>query len=111
MYAVNRKLGPKSVMIFHMLVELAVFLLILLIFLVPYGISTQAMLFPYVTEFNAEMVKAVFYYPYYRLYGELFLEESEGMWKSANRIRVFADMTIAVQPMRNSANYIEVPMW
>ncbi|VDD84376.1 unnamed protein product [Mesocestoides corti] len=77
MYAVNRKLGPKSVMIFHMLVELAVFLLILLIFLVPYGISTQAMLFPYVTEFNAEMVKAVFYYPYYRLYGELFLEESE----------------------------------
>ncbi|VDD80292.1 unnamed protein product, partial [Mesocestoides corti] len=47
MYAVNRKLGPKSVMIFHMLVELAVFLLILLIFLVPYGISTQAVLFPY----------------------------------------------------------------
>lgn len=61
-----------------MLVELAMFLFILLIFLLPYGVSTQALLFPYMTEFNPEVLKNVFYYPYYRIYGELFLEQSEG---------------------------------
>ncbi|EUB57796.1 Transient receptor potential cation channel subfamily M member [Echinococcus granulosus] len=76
-YSVNRKLGPNSVMIFQMLVELSIFLFILLIFLLPYGVSTQALLFPYMTEFKPEILKNVFYYPYYRIYGELFLEQSE----------------------------------
>ncbi|KAL5104863.1 Transient receptor potential cation channel subfamily M member 1 [Taenia crassiceps] len=83
-YSVNRKLGPNSVMIFRMLVELAIFLFILLIFLLPYGVSTQALLFPYMTQFNPEVLKNVFYYPYYRMYGELFLEESEAQMEGCN---------------------------
>ena len=65
-------------MIFQMLLELAIFVFILLVFLIPYGVSTQALLYPYLTAFDAEVVKNIFYYPYYRLYGELFLEQSEG---------------------------------
>ncbi|VUZ43248.1 unnamed protein product, partial [Hymenolepis diminuta] len=37
------------------------------------------MLYPYVTSFNATILKDTFYYPYYRLYGELNLEEAEGI--------------------------------
>ncbi|KAL5964106.1 Transient receptor potential cation channel subfamily M member 1 [Taenia solium] len=83
-YSVNRKLGPNSVMIFQMLMELAIFLFVLLIFLLPYGVSTQALLFPYITEFDAEVLKNVFYYPYYRMYGELFLEQSEAQMEGCN---------------------------
>ncbi|VDK24417.1 unnamed protein product [Taenia asiatica] len=83
-YSVNRKLGPNSVMIFQMLMELAIFLFVLLIFLLPYGVATQALLFPYITQFDAEVLKNVFYYPYYRMYGELFLEQSEAQMEGCN---------------------------
>lgn len=79
MYAVDKRLGPQSVMIFRMLVELGLFFLILVVFLLPYGVASQAMLYPYVTSFDAEILKNTFYHPYYRLYGELNLEEAEGM--------------------------------
>lgn len=77
-YSVTRKLGSKIVTIRKMLWELASFLLILFIFMIPYGVASQAMLYPNAVKVNMEMVKNIFYYPYYRLYGELFLEEAEG---------------------------------
>ncbi|KAM7539367.1 hypothetical protein Aperf_G00000056009 [Anoplocephala perfoliata] len=79
MYAVDRRLGPQSVMIFKMLIELGLFLLILVTFLIPYGVATQAMLYPHLTTFNGEIAKNTFYFPYYRIYGELNLEEAEGV--------------------------------
>lgn len=79
MYAMSRRLGPQSLMIFQMLIELVLFMFILVTFLVPYGVATQAMLYPHVTTFNAEILKNAFYFPYYQIYGELNLEQAEGM--------------------------------
>ncbi|VDO03252.1 unnamed protein product [Rodentolepis nana] len=79
MYAVNRRLGPQAVMIFRMLIELGIFILVLIVFLLPYGVASQAMLYPNLTSFKPSILKDIFYYPYYRLYGELNLEQAEGI--------------------------------
>ncbi|VDM35051.1 unnamed protein product [Hydatigera taeniaeformis] len=86
-FSVNHKLGPNSVVIFKMLVELSIFLFILLIFLLPYGISTQALLYPYMTDFDPKVLTNIFYYPYYRIYGELFLEQSEAQVEGCDRAK------------------------
>ncbi len=84
MYSVNQKIGPKMSMIANMLWGLVIFLFILLVFLIPYGVASQAMLYPNTDDFNLEMLKNIIYYPYYRIYGELFLEESEGQRDGCN---------------------------
>ncbi|VDO05101.1 unnamed protein product [Rodentolepis nana] len=78
MYSMNRRLGPQSVMIFQMLVELSIFLLILMIFLIPYGIATQALRFPYLTEYDSSYLKNALHFAYYRLYDDVPMEVNEG---------------------------------
>ena len=50
------------------------FLSILFIFLISYGVASQALLYPDQT-FSAEAIKNIFYMPYFQVYGELFLED------------------------------------
>nr|CDS29597.1 transient receptor potential cation channel [Hymenolepis microstoma] len=76
-YSMNRRLGPQSVMIFQMLVELSIFLLILMIFLIPYGIATQALRFPYLTEYDSSYLKNALHFAYYRLYDDVPMEINE----------------------------------
>ncbi|RDD38223.1 Transient receptor potential cation channel trpm [Trichoplax sp. H2] len=75
MLSVRVNLGPKMAMIRHMVKDLISFIIILLVFLAAFGIATQAILYP-VAELSSTVIKNIFYVPYYRIYGELFLEEA-----------------------------------
>ncbi|CAL8076438.1 unnamed protein product [Calicophoron daubneyi] len=74
LFVIHPRLGPKLVMIERMIRELVVFLLILVIILVAYGVAAQSLLFPNRKELDWKAVRDVFYYPYWNLFGELLLE-------------------------------------
>ena len=57
---------------FFKLKPLLVFLIIGVVFLLGVGVSTQALMFPDVTEFDYELVKNVFYPPYFVIGGEYY---------------------------------------
>nr|CAH8850050.1 unnamed protein product [Trichobilharzia regenti] len=82
LYSHHPRLGPKLVMIHSMLVELLMFLFILVIVLVGYGVSQQVLLYPYRSHFTWTVVRDVFVFPYWNLFGELMLDyafaEKEG---------------------------------
>ena len=52
------------------------FIMVLLVFLLAYGVSSQGLLYN-VRNPDWTILKDVFYFPYWQLYGELFLEELE----------------------------------
>ncbi|KAK3094835.1 hypothetical protein FSP39_006870 [Pinctada imbricata] len=76
LYTTNSSLGPKLVMIKKMIDELRMFLLVLVVFLLAYGVAAQALMFTE-REPSWQILKDVIYYPYWQLYGELFFEEIE----------------------------------
>ncbi len=59
------------------MIDLGFFLIILVVFIIAYGIASQAILYPN-SDFNWSLVRDVFRKPYWQMYGELFLEEIEG---------------------------------
>ncbi|KAK6185074.1 hypothetical protein SNE40_007394 [Patella caerulea] len=73
-YIANRSLGPKLFMILKMFEELVMFCFVLFVFLLAYGVASQGLLFKARHSSNFNIVDIV-YYPYWQLYGELFLEE------------------------------------
>ncbi|XP_052073400.1 transient receptor potential cation channel subfamily M member-like 2 isoform X4 [Mytilus californianus] len=75
-YTVNSRLGPKMVMIKKMMLELVMFILVLTIFLVAYGVASQGLMhLQRISDWK--IFRDVIYYPYWQFYGELFLEEIE----------------------------------
>ncbi|KAL3836753.1 hypothetical protein ACJMK2_022170 [Sinanodonta woodiana] len=76
-FSVHRELGPKLVMIMHMVYNLAYFIMILLVFIVAYGIASYAILYPH-TEPSLATLTDIFRRPYWNIYGELMLEKIEG---------------------------------
>ncbi|PAA88976.1 hypothetical protein BOX15_Mlig008865g1, partial [Macrostomum lignano] len=76
LYYVNSYLGPKLVMINKMVKELLFYLSILLIPLLTYGVAAQALLYPN-RQFLAEVFKDIVYYPYWQMYGQLYIEVAE----------------------------------
>ena len=52
---------------------------IMLVFLLGYGVAIQAILYP-IREPYWMIFRDIVYYPYWQIYGELFLEEIAGMW-------------------------------
>ncbi|RDD38222.1 Transient receptor potential cation channel subfamily M member 3 [Trichoplax sp. H2] len=75
MLSIRVNLGPKMAMIRHMVRDLISFIIILFVFLTAFGIATQAILYP-IDVWDGNVVKNIFYVPYYRIYGELFLDEN-----------------------------------
>ncbi|XP_070549238.1 transient receptor potential cation channel subfamily M member-like 2 isoform X2 [Ptychodera flava] len=74
---VLKEVGPKTIMIFKMMKDLAYFLFILILFLVGFGVAVEAILYPNMDpHFN--LIARALYKPFWYLYGELFLEEIEG---------------------------------
>ena len=73
-YDVHRLLGPLAISIALMMKDLSQFLLILAVFLVPYGVTTTALLYPNEVRFS-EAMQGIFFKPILTLYGELFLSE------------------------------------
>jgi len=67
LYAVNRDLGPKLLILAAMMTDMFVFLMLFLVFMFAYGVSTAALLYP-----NAQLpwrtaVNAIVYRPYFQV--------------------------------------------
>ncbi|XP_070581223.1 transient receptor potential cation channel subfamily M member 5-like [Ptychodera flava] len=75
---VQKDIGPKIIMISKMLRDLVYFIVILVIFILSFGIANEALLYPNMQRNPLVIFKSV-YKPYWQLYGELFLEEIEGL--------------------------------
>jgi len=62
--------------------DLKQFVIILLVFLVAYGISLEAIMFPgpgqYARNDTWKSIQGVLELPYWQMYGELFLDEIKG---------------------------------
>lgn len=72
-FSVSKHLGPYVVMIGRMTVDMLYFLLIMVIFLLAYGVAQQAILYP--NEIASwSTVSGVFFRPYFQVYGELFFD-------------------------------------
>ena len=57
-----------------MLGDIGIFLLLLFVFLIPLGIASNALLFPYRDPDYFTFVSS-FFRPYFQTYGELYLDE------------------------------------
>ena len=55
------------------------FVMVLLVFLLAYGVASQGLLY-HLRSPSWTILKDVLYYPYWQLYGEIFLEELESMY-------------------------------
>ena len=61
---------------FQML-DLSYFVIILFVFIVGYGVASQAILYPN-NPLDWVLIKDVLHMAYFQIYGELFLEDIEG---------------------------------
>ena len=61
-------------MLLHQTFDMAYFLLIMVVFLMAYGVAQQGILFPY-QEGSWELIANIFFRPYFQIYGELFIED------------------------------------
>jgi hypothetical protein len=76
-FFVNRELGPKLTMIYKMMVDVIVFMCILLVWVLSYGVAVQALLFPF-QEASWDLLFKVIEVPYWQIHGEIFLEHLSG---------------------------------
>eukprot|EP00039_Didymoeca_costata_P003537 m.68263 g.68263 ORF g.68263 m.68263 type:complete len:1826 (+) comp11953_c0_seq2:265-5742(+) len=74
LYALSPKLGPKLVMIGQMLEDVAIFVALLLIVLIGYGVSMHGILEPW-RSFDAQSINTIFFKPTFHVIGETFLPE------------------------------------
>ncbi len=70
-------LGPYLNMVIRMAWASVSFLIIILIVLIPSGIAQQALLYPHRVA-PAKTIKEIFFFDYYRLFGELNLGIMKG---------------------------------
>ena len=56
--------------------ELVLFMVVMVVFLLAYGVCSQGLLYMK-REPSFEVVKGIIQFPYWQLYGEIFLEEIE----------------------------------
>ncbi|KAL8615582.1 hypothetical protein ACOMHN_016159 [Nucella lapillus] len=73
-YIANSHLGPKLYMILRMVEELMMFIVVLVVFLLAYGVCSQGLLYKK-REPSFQVIKDIIQFPYWQLYGEIFLEE------------------------------------
>ncbi|KAK7112164.1 hypothetical protein V1264_011657 [Littorina saxatilis] len=76
-FYVEKNMGPKVIMIRKMLTDLMFFFFILLVFVVSFGVAYHANMFPQAPPSWSILVN-VLYFPYFQMYGELFLENLKG---------------------------------
>ncbi|XP_050410317.1 transient receptor potential cation channel subfamily M member-like 2 [Patella vulgata] len=77
-FEVSSSLGPKLVMMQQMfLQDLIPFMVIVLVFILAYSVSTEAMLYPN-TELSVKLLYQLPRKAYWHIYGELFLDDIEG---------------------------------
>lgn len=76
-YMVGKNLGPKIIMISHMIKDFGFFVLLYAILLFSYGTAAQALLYPNDPR-TAVVTGNIFFRPIMILFGELFLPEIHG---------------------------------
>jgi transient receptor potential cation channel subfamily M protein 2 len=76
-FFIQKKLGPKLTMIYKMIGDVAVFLNILLVWLISYGVAVQALLFPF-EEGSWSLLRKIVEVPYWQMHGEIFFEHLSG---------------------------------
>ncbi|CAH1783086.1 unnamed protein product [Owenia fusiformis] len=76
-YLSNAYFGPLLIMILRMLKEVVYFLMVLSVFLVGYGVASQALMYPR-RKPSWEVFKHILYFPFWNLLGELNLDEVGG---------------------------------
>lgn len=74
MYALSQSLGPKLVMIFTMMGDVFVFLALLIIVLIGYGVAMHSILMPYRT-FDVSSPMTILVKPMFNAIGDTFIEE------------------------------------
>ncbi|XP_064607878.1 transient receptor potential cation channel subfamily M member 3-like isoform X2 [Liolophura sinensis] len=72
--SVNKNLGPYVKIIGKLVVDMSYYIIILLIVLMSFGIVRQSIHFPN-EEPSWRIVRNMFFYPYWMIYGELFADE------------------------------------
>ncbi|KAH3700465.1 hypothetical protein DPMN_075442 [Dreissena polymorpha] len=96
-FSVQNVLGPKLIMIQQMFQDLVYFLVILLVFLLSYAIASHSILFPD-SPVTWETFRQIIRKPYWHLYGELFLEDTEG-FADCTRDRYFILKEYGIKPV------------
>ena len=61
-------------------IDMTYFLLIMVVFLMAYGVAQQAILFP-LEQGSWSLIPKVFFRPYFQVYGELFIEDTTNSGK------------------------------
>lgn len=88
-FTVHKELGPKIIMIRRMMIDLVFFLIILMVFVLSYSISTYAIMFPN-SVLRLSLIRQILRKGYWTLYGELFLDEYEGGEECTNNATIYA---------------------
>lgn len=63
--------------VFLQILDLCYFVIILFVFILGYGVASQAILYPN-NPLRWELIRDVLHMSYWQMYGELFLEDIEG---------------------------------
>ena len=79
-YHTSFSLGPKLIIFQKMLPQLYTFLVLLIIFILGYGMASQALITPgakfkHAFIGNYSLVEGIFFAPYWQMYGELNIDE------------------------------------
>lgn len=75
-YFVSGYLGPKLVMIKRMLKDVVMWLCLLIVFVISYGVFRQALFFGNSRSPYINVIHEIFFKPYWHVYGELFMDQS-----------------------------------
>ncbi|CAH1774148.1 unnamed protein product [Owenia fusiformis] len=92
-FSVSRQLGPKLVMIRRMMIDLGFFVIILIVFIMGFGVCCQVILYPNST-LDWNLIVGIMKKPYWQMYGELFLEEIEGQEDCTTDFALYSNGTL-----------------
>ncbi|CAI5790020.1 transient receptor potential cation channel subfamily M member 4 [Podarcis lilfordi] len=73
-FAVNKQLGPKMIIVGKMMKDVFLFLFFLAVWLVAYGVTTEGLLLPHDRRLPW-IFRRVFYRPYLQIFGQIPLDE------------------------------------
>ncbi|XP_072374998.1 transient receptor potential cation channel subfamily M member 5 [Scyliorhinus torazame] len=73
-FAINKQLGPKIIIVERMMKDVFFFLFFLTVWLIAYGVATQALLHPNETRVDW-IFRNVLYRPYLQIFGQIPLDE------------------------------------
>lgn len=90
MFYIFENVGPLLIMIFEMLKDLLYFLLIIVVCIIGYGVISTALRFPH-AKLDEDLIKKIFYQPYFNLYAELFLENFDVEFNKRCNETLFGD--------------------